>query len=165
MKINVIGGGLAGSEAALQIARQGIDVFLYEMRPQRLTEAHKTSLFAELVCSNSLGSLDMKDARGLLKEEAKNLGSLILQVAFKYSLPGGKALVVDREKFSKEITKLVEDNPRIKVKRGEVTNFPVDEINVITTGPLTSSDLLCDLKEKLGMTSLYFFDAISPIVT
>ena len=165
MIINVIGGGLAGSEAALQIARQGIDVFLYEMRPEKLTEAHKTSLFAELVCSNSLGSLDMKDARGLLKEEAKNLGSLILQVAFKYSLPGGKALVVDREKFSKEITKLIEDNPRIKVKRGEVTNFPVDEINVITTGPLTSFDLLCNLKEKLGMTSLYFFDAISPIVT
>ena len=165
MKVNVIGGGLAGSEAALQLARRGIDVVLYEMRPEKLTEAHKTSLFAELVCSNSLGSMEVKDARGLLKEEAKGLGSVLLQVALKYSLPGGKALVVDREKFSKEVTELICNNPRIKVLREEVKMLPLNEISVITTGPLTSANLLSNLKEKLGMNNLFFFDAISPIVT
>jgi len=165
MKINVVGGGLAGSEAVLQIAKQGIDVVLYEMRPKQLTEAHKTPFLAELVCSNSLGSLSANDARGLLKQEAMSLGSVILQVAFKYSLPGGKALVVDREKFSEEVTELVYNNPRITVLREEILSLPGDEINIVATGPLTSQNLLSYLKEKLGAKNLFFFDAISPIVT
>jgi methylenetetrahydrofolate--tRNA-(uracil-5-)-methyltransferase len=165
MRVNVIGGGLAGSEASLQLANRGIEVNLYEMRPSRLTEAHRTPFFAELVCSNSLGSLQVRDARGLLKEEAEALGSVILQVALKYSIPGGKALVVDRERFSKEVTDIIYSNPLINVIRGEVKELSLDDVNIIATGPLTSPDFLEYLREKFGMKNLFFFDAISPIVT
>ncbi len=161
--INVIGAGLAGSEAALQVARRKVQVNLYEMRPIKFTEAHKTDLFAELVCSNSFGSMELKNARGLLKEEALSLGSVLLRVAVKNMVPAGKALAVDREKFSKEATALVTENPYINVIRKEVDKIP-EGITIIATGPLTSLPLLKVLKSALKADNLYFYDAISPIV-
>ena len=161
--INVIGGGLAGSEAALQIAKRKMRVNLYEMRPVKFTEAHKTDLFAELVCSNSLGSMEPKNARGLLKEEALSLGSILLQVALRNAVPAGKALAVDREKFSEEVTALITKNQYINVIRKEVKKIP-EGITIIATGPLTSPSLLEALKEMLNADNLYFYDAISPIV-
>jgi methylenetetrahydrofolate--tRNA-(uracil-5-)-methyltransferase len=163
-RIFVIGGGLAGSEAAWQIAERGIQVILYEMRPNRMTPAHKTSLLAELVCSNSLKSKDIYNAHGLLKEELKRLGSLIIRVAEKSAIPGGKALVVDREKFSREITEIIESHPNIRVLREEVKKLNLDEITVVATGPLTSESLSEELKSLTGEEYLFFYDAISPIV-
>ena len=164
MKINIIGGGLAGSEAALQIAKRGIEVDLYEMRPKKLTEAHKTDLFAEVVCSNSFGSMELKNPRGLLKEEASSLGSILLQVALRNKVPAGKALAIDRERFSKEVTSLIFSSRYINVIRKEVDKIP-DGITVIATGPLTSASFLKALGKALETENLYFYDAISPIIT
>lgn len=164
MKINVIGGGLAGSEAALQIAKRDIEVDLYEMRPEKLTEAHKTDFFAEIVCSNSFGSMELKNPRGLLKEEAFSLGSVLLQMALRNKVPAGKALAVDRERFSREVTSLISSSRYINVIRKEVDKIP-DGITVIATGPLTSASFLKTLGEALETENLYFYDAISPIVT
>lgn len=165
MNVVVIGGGLAGSEAALQIAERGIEVILYEMRPTKLTEAHRTGNLAELVCSNSLGSTELTDARGLLKEEGLRLGSFLLQIALKTRVPAGKALAVDRNKFSEEVTDLVSSHPKIRIVREEVKkiNFK-DDIVIIATGPLTSETLLLELQKNFNK-NLYFYDAISPVVT
>ncbi len=164
MTVNVIGGGLAGSEAALQIARSGIKVNLYEMRPYKLTEAHKSGLFGEIVCSNSFGSVNLENGRGLLKNEAKALGSILLEVAEICRVPAGKALAVDRDCFAQKVTNLIKENPFINVIREEVTEIP-EGITIIATGPLTSEGLLNYLKDSLGIKDLYFYDALSPVVT
>ena len=162
--IHVIGAGLAGTEAAWQIARAGLDVHLYEMRPVRNTPAHHTPHFAELVCSNSLGAIASDRAPGLLKEETRRLGSVVMDVACEHMVPAGGALAVDRATFSQSLTERLERHPRITVIREEVTVIP-DGITVLCTGPLTSPTLAEDLHRFTGMDYLSFFDAASPIVT
>ncbi|WP_017326936.1 FADH(2)-oxidizing methylenetetrahydrofolate--tRNA-(uracil(54)-C(5))-methyltransferase TrmFO [Synechococcus sp. PCC 7336] len=161
--IHVIGAGLAGTEAAWQIALAGLDVQLYEMRPVRSTPAHHTSHFAELVCSNSFGAMASDRAAGLLKEEARRLGSVVIQTADEHQVPAGGALAVDRASFSRALTTRLEGHPRIDVRREEVTDIP-DGITVFCTGPLTSPALAEKLHALLGMDYLSFFDAASPIV-
>jgi methylenetetrahydrofolate--tRNA-(uracil-5-)-methyltransferase len=163
--VSVIGGGLAGSEASLQLARHGIRVNLYEMRPLRMTPAHRSSDLGELVCSNSFKSVETKRAGGLLKQEISLLGSELLRIAEENALPGGKALVVDREGFQRAVTKCIEDNPLIEIKREEITDRSLeDETPVIyATGPLTSDALLASF-EKDFCSSLSFYDAIAPSV-
>ena len=163
MEVKIIGGGLAGAEAAYQIARRGGDVILYEMRPTAFTPAHKTSYLSELVCSNSLKSKELTNAHGLLKEEMRRLGSIVMRAADETSIPGGKALVVDREAFAGRITREVEANPRITVLRKEMRDIP-EGVVIIATGPLTSNGLTESIKRRTGVHNLYFFDAISPII-
>lgn len=163
--ITVVGAGLAGAEAAWQIARQGIKVELYEMRPVKMTPAHHTQNFGELVCSNSLKGAGLDNAAGLLKEEMRRLNSLLIQVADKHAVPAGGALAVDREKFSQEITQTLENHPLIKVHREEVKEIPQSEIVIIATGPLTSDDLAEEIQKLTGEESLAFYDAAAPIVT
>jgi methylenetetrahydrofolate--tRNA-(uracil-5-)-methyltransferase len=163
MDIKVIGGGLAGVEAAYQIAQKGIPVVLYEMRPEVFTPAHKTSFLSELVCSNSLKSKEFSNAHGLLKEELRRLGSIIIRIADSTSIPGGKALVVDRNRFSEAITKEIESHPLIRIIRKEISDIPAG-VTIIATGPLTSDSLSQKIKEIAGSENLSFFDAISPIV-
>lgn len=163
MEIKVIGGGLAGAEAAYQIAGRGGSVTLYEMRPQVSTPAHKTAYLSELVCSNSLKSKDLTNAHGLLKEEMKILDSLVVRMALECAIPGGKALVVDRERFAKNITEEIEKNPRIRLVREEIKDIP-QGIAVIATGPLTSDSLTEQLTRLTGEDNFAFFDAVSPIV-
>jgi len=163
-EIIVIGGGLAGSEAAWQIAKRGGKVVLYEMRPTKGTPAHKTGNLAELVCSNSLKSKDLFNAHGLLKEELRRMGSLIIEAAEEAALPGGKALVVDRDLFSKYITEKLETHPRIKVIRKEIRKIPQNGVVILATGPLTSGFLASNLQRLTGEENLAFYDAISPIV-
>ncbi len=160
-----MGGGLAGSEAAWQLAKRGLKVILFEMRPKVMTPAHKTGYLGELVCSNSLGAQGLETASGLLKEELKILGSLILECAYSSRVPAGKALAVDREKFAREITARVTSHPGIEIIREEVTEIPEDGEVIIATGPLTSPPLAEKLKNMLGQDYLYFYDAVSPIVT
>ena len=164
-KVAVIGAGLAGSEAAYKIAEAGYKVDLYEMRPKKMTPAHKTPYFAEVVCSNSLGSFEIGTGAGLLKEEMRLLDSLILKIAEKHKVPAGGALAVDREKFSKEITEILENHPNINVIREEIKKIPenYDSI-VIATGPLTSEDLSKEIQKLTGEEYLYFYDAIAPTV-
>ncbi len=162
-RVVVIGGGLAGSEAAWQIARQGVEVILYEMRPVRSTPAHRTGLLAELVCSNSLKSRDITSAQGLLKWELSRLGSLILEAAHHAAIPGGKALSVDREKFARYVTERLESHPRVEIRREEVTRIPEEGPVIIATGPLTSDAFAEALRDLVG-EFLAFFDAVSPIV-
>jgi methylenetetrahydrofolate--tRNA-(uracil-5-)-methyltransferase len=162
--IHVIGAGLAGSEAAWQIARAGHRVTLHEMRPLRSTPAHKTDQFAELVCSNSLKSESENTAPWLLKRELRKLGSLAMQAADAARVPGGHALTVDRDVFSAEITKRLTDLAGVEIRRGEVSRIPDDGIVVIATGPLTSDALALDIGKLTGSERLYFYDAISPIV-
>lgn len=164
-KITVIGGGLAGSEAAWQLARRGIHVDLYEMRPVRPTGAHHTSNLSELVCSNSLGSYDEKNASAVLKEEMRILGSLIVEMAWKCKVPAGGALAVDREMFAEEVTKAISQNPRITLHREELEEIPSDGISIVATGPLTSPALAESIKRTTGEEQLHFFDAASPILT
>ena len=163
MGIKVIGGGLAGVEAAYQIARRGGTVTLYEMRPNALTPAHKTAYLAELVCSNSLKSKELGNAHGLLKEELKRLGSLVIEIAEGTAIPGGKALVVDREKFAQRITEKIEGNPLVRIVREEVEDIPAGVV-IIATGPLTSEKLAEKIRMLTGEENLSFFDAISPII-
>lgn len=163
-EVKIIGAGLAGCEAAWQLAKAGIKVKLYEMRPYKMTPAHHTEYFAELVCSNSLRSNQLENAVGLLKEEMRRLDSLIIKCADNNTVPAGGALAVDREKFSKDITSIIESNPNIEIIREEVTKIPEDEYVIIATGPLTSDELSCSIKEYLGQDYLYFYDAASPIV-
>ena len=160
-----MGGGLAGSEAAWQLAKRGLKVILFEMRPKVMTPAHKTGYLGELVCSNSLGAQGLETASGLLKEELKILGSLILECAYSSRVPAGKALAVDREKFAREITARITSHPGIEIIREEVTEIPEDGEVIIATGPLTSPPLAEKLKNMLGQDYLYFYDAVSPIVT
>ncbi len=160
----IIGGGLAGSEAAWQAAERGIQVYLYEMRPFTATGAHLTPNLAELVCSNSLGS-DLPDrASGVLKAELRRLGSILLECAYKTALPAGSALAVDREAFSHLVTTRISDHPKIEVVRKEVTTLP-DEPTIIASGPLTSPSLSDAIAALSGQKHLYFFDAIAPIVS
>ncbi len=162
--VAVIGAGLAGSEAAWQIAAQGIPVTLYEMRPVRQTPAHHTASFAELVCSNSLRANGLANAVGVLKEEMRRLDSLILACADLHAVPAGGALAVDREGFSAEVTKRLREHPLIKVVNEEVTAIPEDGIVVVATGPLTSPGLSDSIKRLLGEEYFYFFDAAAPIL-
>ncbi len=162
--INVIGGGLAGVEAAWRIAESGVPVRLFEMRPKKLTPAHKTDKFAELVCSNTLGGKDIVTPRGLLKKEMEMLGSLVIEAAKRSEVPAGGALAVDREKFSEFITERIENHPLIEVIREEVTELPEGETTVVATGPLTSEPFSKHLQNYLGEEELHFYDAISPIV-
>jgi methylenetetrahydrofolate--tRNA-(uracil-5-)-methyltransferase len=165
--IHIIGGGLAGSEAAWQIASAGIQVVLHEMRPSRTTEAHKTDRLAELVCSNSFRSDDAsKNAVGLLHEEMRRAGSLIMHAGDLHKLPAGGALAVDRDMFAGEVTRAVEGHPLIKVERGEVAGMPPADWDhvIVATGPLTSPGLSAAIRKLTGEADLSFFDAISPIV-
>ena len=162
--INVIGAGLAGSEAAYQIAKHGISVKLYEMRGVKSTPQHKTDKFAELVCSNSLRGAAITNAVGLLKEEMKELDSLIMQAALATSVPAGGALAVDREGFSDFVTRAISEHPLIEVIREEITDLPEDEITIIATGPLTSDALAAKINEFNGNAGFYFYDAAAPIV-
>jgi methylenetetrahydrofolate--tRNA-(uracil-5-)-methyltransferase len=162
--IRVIGGGLAGCEAAYQIAARGGSVILYEMRPSSSTPAHKTDYLSELVCSNSLKSLELTNAHGLLKKELRSIGSFIVKAAELTAIPGGKALVVDRRKFAESVTSTINSHPRITTVRQEVTRVPDDGIVIIATGPLTSPALSAHIHEITGAGNLHFFDAISPII-
>ncbi|MCA9954482.1 MAG: methylenetetrahydrofolate--tRNA-(uracil(54)-C(5))-methyltransferase (FADH(2)-oxidizing) TrmFO [Anaerolineales bacterium] len=159
----IIGGGLAGSEAAWQLAEQGIQVRLYEMRPQRPTPAHVTNQLAELVCSNSLGSMLPHKAPGLLKAELRGLGSLILDCAVQTAVPAGSSLAVDRDTFAELVTAKIEDHPNITLIREEVTAVP-QEPAIIASGPLTSAALTASIGQITGEEYLYFYDAVSPIV-
>ncbi|MDN5330959.1 MAG: methylenetetrahydrofolate--tRNA-(uracil-5-)-methyltransferase [Tepidanaerobacteraceae bacterium] len=163
-RVKVIGGGLAGCEAAWHIANMGFKVELYEMRPRKTTPAHHTDKLAELVCSNSLRSNELTNAAGLLKEEMRLLGSLIIKKAEENSVPAGAALAVDREKFSSAVTSAIEEHPLIEIKREEVVNIP-EPPAVIATGPLTSDELSKAISEFLGKEYLYFYDAAAPIIT
>ncbi|MDX1413544.1 MAG: methylenetetrahydrofolate--tRNA-(uracil(54)-C(5))-methyltransferase (FADH(2)-oxidizing) TrmFO [Candidatus Promineifilaceae bacterium] len=159
----VVGGGLAGTEAAWQAARAGMSVQLFEMRPQKQTPAHATEQLAELVCSNSLGSYLIHKAPGLLKAEMRGLGSLILECAEQAAVPAGSSLAVDREIFAALVTERIESNPNIQLQRREVMILP-DEPTIIATGPLTSAPLAKQIQELSGEEHLYFYDAVSPIV-
>jgi methylenetetrahydrofolate--tRNA-(uracil-5-)-methyltransferase len=161
--VNVVGAGLAGSEAAYQIANRGIRVRLFEMRPLRTTEAHQTGHFAELVCSNSLRNASLETAVGVLKEEMRRLNSLILTAADRARVPAGAALAVDRDQFASEITARLSNHPLVEIVREEVTSVP-DGTSILATGPLTSENLSADLTRLVGSRSLYFYDAIAPIV-
>ncbi len=163
--VSVIGGGLAGCEAAWQIARRGIKVTLYEMRPEVSTPAHETGLLAELVCSNSLGSTLIGRAPGLLKEELRRLGSLILRSAEKAAVPAGRALAVDRDVFSASVTQAITTHPMIQVVRQQVTGIPSGPVTVVASGPLTSEPLAESIAALAGESQLYFYDAMAPIVT
>lgn len=162
--LKVIGGGLAGSEAAWQAAQRGMSVALYEMRPERTTPAHVTNLLAELVCSNSLGSKLVDRAPGLLKEELRGLGSLVVECADATAVPAGGALAVDREAFAQMVTDRIASHPRIALIRQEVTSIPQGLPVVVATGPLTSSALADVIASMSGSDYLYFYDAMAPIV-
>jgi methylenetetrahydrofolate--tRNA-(uracil-5-)-methyltransferase len=160
----IIGGGLAGSEAAWQAAERGIRVKLFEMRPGKTTGAHTSDRFAELVCSNSLGSKLPDRASGMLKEEIRIMGSLLLQIAEETALPAGGALAVDREEFADRVTKKIEGHPNIQIVRQEACEIP-SEPTIIASGPLTSAALAESIRAFCGNETLYFYDAIAPIVT
>ena len=163
-EVIVIGGGLAGTEAALQIAKRGIKVKLYEMKPTKFSDAHSNENLAEIVCSNSFKSNLLTNACGLLKEELRILGSELIPIADSNSVPAGQALAVDREEFSKKVTEKIENESNIEVIRKEITEIPKDKYVVIATGPLTSNDLANQIQEMLGQKQLYFYDAAAPIV-
>src|ERR1019366_5669497 len=158
---NVIGGGLAGSEAAWQIAERGIDVTLYEMRPIRTTDAHLTDRFAELVCSNSLKSDQHPSASWLLKEELRRLDSLLLRAAAIARVPGGQALTVDRNIFAAEVTTAIESHPHIAIRREDLTAIDPTRGTIIATGPLTSASLASAIGNLTGSSRLFFYDSIS----
>jgi len=163
-EVTVIGGGLAGSEAAWQLAERGFKVYLYEMRPHKLTPAHRTGFLAELVCSNSLGAEPIDKPLGLLKEELRRLGSLIISCADETRVPAGGSLAVSRDDFARLVTERIESHPNIRLIREEVTEIPPGPV-IIATGPLTSDALAQRIRELIGEEYLYFYDAIAPIVT
>lgn len=162
---HIVGAGLAGSEAAWQLAKKGIAVKLYEMRPYKMTEAHKSASFAELVCSNSLRANQLENAAGLLKEELRKVDSLLIRLADENKVAAGGALAVDREAFSLAVTNALESEPLIEIIHEEVTNIDFDEDVIIASGPLTSETLFEAIREKTGEETLYFYDAAAPIVT
>src|SRR5262249_11192426 len=161
---STVGGGLAGCEAAWQLARAGIGVDLFEMRPRRGTAAHATDRLGELVCSNSFRNGTLETAVGLLKEEMRQLGSLVMQVADRHQVPAGSCLAVDRTHFAAELTGRIESEPLIRLVREEVTSIP-SGLTIVASGPLTSPALSAALSEALGTKHLYFYDAIAPTVT
>jgi len=163
-RVAIVGGGLAGAEAAWQLARQGVPVDLYEMRPVRGTAAHHTDQLGELVCSNSFRNATLETAVGLLKEEMRRLGSLVMQVADANQVPAGACLAVDRDHFATELTRAVEALSDVRIVREEVTEIPPG-LTILATGPLTSPALSDALQRALGRTHLYFYDAIAPIIT
>ena len=163
MEVTVIGAGLAGSEAALQLAKRNIKVKLYEMRPQKTTGAHKTGDCAEFVCSNSLGAFDTTNASGLLKREMELLGGELIKIAYDCKVPAGNALAIDREKFSKKVNEKINENPNITLIREEITEIPQTPV-IIASGPLTSPELAENIKKFTNSEHLYFFDAIAPII-
>ncbi|HEY6971968.1 MAG TPA: methylenetetrahydrofolate--tRNA-(uracil(54)-C(5))-methyltransferase (FADH(2)-oxidizing) TrmFO [Candidatus Angelobacter sp.] len=164
-RINIIGAGLAGCEAAWQCARRGLDVDLFEMRPAKATPAHQTDKFAELVCSNSLKSESENTAPWLLKQEMRQAGSLLLEIARQTQVPAGHALAVDREAFAARVTELISGEPRIHIVRKEATTIKEDdEFTIVATGPLTSDALSREIARLSGNDHLYFYDSISPIV-
>jgi methylenetetrahydrofolate--tRNA-(uracil-5-)-methyltransferase len=162
--ITVIGAGLAGAEAAWQASRRSAAVTLLEMRPAASTPAHKTGLFAELVCSNSLKSDRENTAPWLLKEELRRAGSLLLEIARQCAVPAGQALAVDRERFAAAVTAAIEAEPRIELRREEAREVPPEGIVILATGPLTSDALAASIQRLTGSERLFFYDAISPIV-
>ena len=164
-RVNVIGAGLAGCEAAWQLAKRGVRVNLYEMKPKAFSPAHHLETFAELVCSNSLRSDQLENAVGLLKEEMRRLDSIIMRCADATRIPAGGALAVDREKFSNMVTELIKENEYIEVINKEVEDIPEEGITIIASGPLTSDSLSRNLKRLIGEEYLHFFDAAAPIVT
>ncbi|MBS4760199.1 MAG: methylenetetrahydrofolate--tRNA-(uracil(54)-C(5))-methyltransferase (FADH(2)-oxidizing) TrmFO [Clostridium sp.] len=163
-KVIIIGAGLAGCEAALQLAKRGIEVELYEMRPHKTTGAHSTENPAEFVCSNSLGSSDSTNASGLLKHEMSILGSYLIEIAKEVQVPAGNALAIDREMFSKKVAELIDKSEKITFIRQELTKIPQGIPTIIASGPLTSDALAQDIKKFTGSEHLHFFDAIAPIV-
>jgi methylenetetrahydrofolate--tRNA-(uracil-5-)-methyltransferase len=163
-KVNVIGGGFAGVEAAWQAARLGAQVRLFEMRPVKETPAHRTDKLAEIVCSNSLKSDEVGSAPYLLKEELRRAGSLVMEAAAETRVPAGAALAVDRHKFAELITDRIESNPNIELVREEVTRIDDNKISIIATGPLSSDALTAEIMKLTGSDQLYFYDAIAPIV-
>ncbi len=163
MEVKVIGAGLAGSEAALQLAKRGIKVKLYEMRPVKSTGAHKTDKFAEFVCSNSLGAADCSNASGLLKKEMELLGGELIKIARDCAVPAGSALAIDRELFSETVTQKIKNNPNIEIINEEVTEIPEGNV-IMASGPLTSDLMAESIKKFTESEHLYFFDAIAPIV-
>ncbi|MBC7106637.1 MAG: FADH(2)-oxidizing methylenetetrahydrofolate--tRNA-(uracil(54)-C(5))-methyltransferase TrmFO, partial [Firmicutes bacterium] len=165
LRVTVVGAGLAGAEAAWQLVRRGVPVRLYEMRPAKMTPAHRTGGFAELVCSNSLRAAALENAVGLLKEEMRRMGSLIVRCALAARVPAGGALAVDRERFSACVTAALEGHPLVTVVREEVRDLPEDEVAIVATGPLTSDALARSIGEFTGEDHLYFYDAVAPIVT
>jgi methylenetetrahydrofolate--tRNA-(uracil-5-)-methyltransferase len=164
VEVVVVGAGLAGCEAAWQIASRGVPVVLYEMKPTRFSPAHQSPEFAELVCSNSFRASGLGNAVGLLKEEMRRLGSLVLRVADETAVPAGRALAVDRLEFSKRITAEIEAHPKVEIRREELKGLPAAPLAVLATGPLGSEALVNELQRHVGEASLYFYDAISPIV-
>jgi methylenetetrahydrofolate--tRNA-(uracil-5-)-methyltransferase len=164
LKVNIIGAGLAGCEAAWQIAKRGGKVALFEMKPIKKTPAHQLDTFAELVCSNSLRSNQLENAVGLLKEELRSMGSVVIQCADQNAIPAGGALAVDRERFSLSVTEMIRNHPNIEVYEEEVTNIDPQKITIISTGPLTSDALSETISGIIGEASLSFFDAAAPIV-
>ena len=165
MRIKVIGAGLAGCEAAYQLAEKGFEVTLFEQKPVKRHPAFKTDNFAELICSNSLRSDRKENAVGLLKEECRELGSLIMKSADKHRIPAGSSLAVDREGFSEEITKTILSHPKIELVHEEVTSIDLDEPTILCAGPLCEGALAEELRKLTGEDSLYFYDAVAPIVT
>jgi len=163
-RVTIVGGGLAGCEAAWQLARRGVGVDLYEMRPTRRTEVHLTDRLAELVCSNSLRGNALDQAAGLLKEEMRRLDSLVIRVADAVQVPAGSALAVDRALFAERMTSAVTELPGLQLKRLEIDRIPQDPLVIVATGPLTSAPLAQDLADFVGETALYFYDAVSPVV-
>jgi methylenetetrahydrofolate--tRNA-(uracil-5-)-methyltransferase len=162
--VTVVGAGLAGSEAALYLSRAGVAVDLHEMRPAKLTPAHRSGRFAELVCSNSLGSGELTSGKGLLKEELRILGSALLPLAEASRVPAGKALAVDREEFGRRVTEAVRSRPGIRVHEQEMNEIPGDPLVIMACGPLASDAVASAIRDLLGDDGFYFYDAISPIV-
>ena len=160
----VVGAGLAGCEAAWQAARRGVAVRLYEMRPTHASPAHTGADLAELVCSNSLRSNELSNAVGLLKEEMRRLGSLVMAAADRSAVPAGRALAVDRALFAAHVSRAIESHPRIELRRELVAKIPDDDLEILASGPLTAPELAGELASRLDTASLYFYDAISPIV-
>lgn len=163
--ITIIGGGLAGAEAAYQIAKRGIKVKLYEMKPTKYSDAHNNPNLAEIICSNSFKSNSITNACGLLKEELRMLDSLLIKIADQTAVPAGQALAVDREIFAKQVTEHLEKMENIEIIREEVSSLPEEGIVIIATGPLTSEKLSKEISKITGQDKLYFYDAAAPIVS
>jgi len=163
-RVTIVGGGLAGSEAAWQLARRGVPVDLFEMRPVRQTPVHQTGDLAELVCSNSLRGNALDQAAGLLKEEMRRMGSLIIRVADEVRVPAGSALAVDRGLFARKVTEAVTALPQVTLHRQETPRIPEGPVVIVATGPLTSDALAAEIAAFVGQTHLYFYDAVSPVV-